>query len=185
MKEKYQSHGWTTLGSLKQRRAKLDELLSARCFPCQISLHFPRNNRRSSATFRARLHPSRWTRNLNVTRAIRLIRIETFYARSTKKKKKKKRRRRKKKKWRRKREGGGSTGICKAVGESPNAGTDARHREQIFLPRDEDRRNHRFPLCRGIFNLKGAISSGDDPCLPLLLDRVSIVPLKRMMEERI
>ena len=124
-------------------------------------------------------------RNLNLTRAIRLIRIETFYARSTKKKKKKKRRRRKKKKWRRKREGGGSTGICKAVGESPNAGTDARHREQIFLPRDEDRRNHRFPLCRGIFNLKGAISSGDDPCLPLLLDRVSIVPLKRMMEERI
>ena len=59
MKEKYQSHGWTTLGSLKQRRAKLDELLSARCFPCQISLHFPRNNRRSSATFRARLHPSK------------------------------------------------------------------------------------------------------------------------------
>lgn len=47
MKEKDQSHAWPTLGSLKQRWAKLDELLSL----CQISLHFPRNNRRSFRNF--------------------------------------------------------------------------------------------------------------------------------------
>lgn len=61
---------------------------------------------------------SRFPRNLNATRPIRLIRIETFYARFEKEEEEEEEEEKmgEEERWIR------NTGICKAVGASPNAG---------------------------------------------------------------
>lgn len=133
MKEKDQSHAWPTLGSLKQRWAKLDELLSL----CQISLHFPWNNRRSfrnfpraSSSLEVISFPSKSecyaSDPINQDRNV----LRAFYGEEEEEKEKEKEEEEKEEekteKEERRRRRIRNIGICKAVGGSPNAGTDAR-----------------------------------------------------------